>query len=84
MSRQLLLVSIAVAVGGFSAALLFQSWFVGRFLEGLAQKEEQVAERADALQEWVKQARWDIGGVLVSQMFTNALLAAILAVLVFR
>jgi hypothetical protein len=79
MLRQLL-VSIVAAVIGFGASFSFQHWTVNRDLDALFKREERV----DTVEEWTKRARQHIAGVFLSQFITNALLGAILAVLVFR
>ena len=71
---------IVVAVVTFSLAELFQKRWIGRAMERII-NDDAMAETSE---DWAKLTRQDVAGILLALMTTNGLLAAILAVLVFR
>lgn len=71
---------LGLAVFTFSIVGTIQKWFLGRALERIIQDDKW----ASTVEDWSKMIRQDIAGILLLLTVTNGLLAAVVAVLVFR
>lgn len=75
-----LVTKLAIAAAAFFLVMGLQGVWLTRTLDKLAAREAWAETEAD----WVKLTRQDMAGVMLSLGITNGLLAAILAVLLFR
>jgi hypothetical protein len=71
---------LSVALLGFGAVAYGQKIFLGRALERVI-RDDKWAQTVD---DWSKLLRQDVAGIFLLLSITNALLAAIAAILTFR
>jgi hypothetical protein len=71
---------LSVALLGFGVVACGQKIFLGRALERVI-RDDKWAQTVD---DWSKLLRQDVAGILLLLSITNALLAAIAAILIFR